>query len=422
MDDQYRQKGRHNGPGRHLPAIAGGRPVRETYLPYARQWIEEDDIRAVTRVLRSDWLTTGPTLAEFERQFAARVGARYAVAFSSGTAALHGACFAAGVGRGDEVITSPITFAASANCALYLGAKPVFADIDPHTYNIDPAEIEKKITPATRVILPVHFTGQPCDLDPIHALAAKHNLTVIEDAAHALGAEYRGRPIGGLSDMTIFSFHPVKHITTGEGGMVTTNSEEYRQWLLLFRNHGIVRDPDLLVDDQGPWYYEMQDLGYNYRLTDIQAALGLSQLARLDRFLERRREIAQMYNEAFAHLPEVTIPYQAPHARSAWHLYVLALNPDRLKASRRRIFEALRAENIGVNVHYIPVYRHPYYRWLGDPDSCSLSGFYCPNAEDLYQRIITLPLFPAMTDRDVRDVIAAVKKVILWYSGDVSVH
>ncbi|AEG15357.1 UDP-4-keto-6-deoxy-N-acetylglucosamine 4-aminotransferase [Desulfofundulus kuznetsovii DSM 6115] len=397
-----------------IPAIAGGEPVRETYLPYARQWIEEDDIEAVARVMRGDWLTTGPTLAEFEKQFAARVGARYAVAFSSGTAALHAACFAAGVGRGDEVITSPITFVASANCALYLGAKPVFADIDPHTYNIDPVEIEKKITPQTKAIIPVHFTGQPCDLDAIHALAEKHNLVVIEDACHALGAEYKGQPVGCLSDMTIFSFHPVKHITTGEGGMVTTNSAELYQWLLLFRNHGITRDRELMVEDQGPWYYEMLDVGFNYRMTDIQAALGLSQLRKLDRFLERRREIARTYNEAFAGLPEVEIPYQAPYGRSSWHLYVLALKLEHLKFDRRQVFEALRAENIGVNVHYLPVYRHPYYRWLGNPDSCSLSGFYCFHAEELYERIITLPLYPAMNDGDVRDVITAVRRVIAW--------
>ncbi|MCS5696665.1 UDP-4-amino-4,6-dideoxy-N-acetyl-beta-L-altrosamine transaminase [Desulfofundulus thermocisternus] len=401
-------------PELQTPAIAGGRPVRETYLPYARHWLEEDDIEAVTRVLRGDWLTTGPVLAEFEKQFAARVGARYAVAFSSGTAALHAACFAAGVGRGDEVITSPITFVASANCALYLGAKPVFADIDPRTYNIDPAEIEKKITPQTKAIIPVHFTGQPCDLDAIHALAEKHNLVVIEDACHALGAEYKGQPVGCLSDMTVFSFHPVKHITTGEGGMVTTGSDELYHWLLLFRNHGITRDREFMVEDHGPWYYEMLDVGFNYRLTDIQAALGLSQLRKLDRFVERRREIARTYNEAFAELPGVEIPYQAPYGRSSWHLYVLALRLELLKYDRRQVFEALRAENIGVNVHYLPAYRHPYYRWLGDPDSCSLSGFYCLRAEEFYERAITLPLFPAMSDNDVQDVITAVRRVMAW--------
>ncbi|MCL6448925.1 MAG: UDP-4-amino-4,6-dideoxy-N-acetyl-beta-L-altrosamine transaminase [Armatimonadetes bacterium] len=397
-----------------LPAVAGGRPVRDDFLPYARQWIDEDDVAAVSEVLRGDWLTTGPAVAAFEREFAARVGAAFAVAVSSGTAALHAACFAAGVGRGDEVITSPLTFVASANCALFLGARPVFADVDPKTYNISPKEIEKKITLQTKAIVPVHFTGQPCDLDPIHEIARRHNLVVIEDAAHALGAAYKGRPIGDLSDLTVFSFHPVKHITTGEGGMVTTNDEELYQWLLLFRNHGIVREREMLVEDQGPWYYEVQDLGYNYRLTDIQAALGLSQLKKLDRFLARRRRIAAKYNEAFAALPEVEIPYQAPYADSAWHLYVLALRLDRLRKSRREIFEALRAENIGVHVHYLPVYRHPFYRWLGDPDSCTLEGFYCPCAEELYERIITLPLFPAMSDRDAADVIAAVYKVISW--------
>ncbi|WP_078060728.1 UDP-4-amino-4,6-dideoxy-N-acetyl-beta-L-altrosamine transaminase [Desulfotomaculum copahuensis] len=381
-------------------------------LPYARQLIEQDDIDAVTEVLRSDWLTTGPTVAEFERRFAARVGARYAVAVSSGTAALHAACFAAGLGRGDEVITSPLTFVASANCALFLGAKPVFADIDPDTYNIDPAEIEKKITAQTKAIIPVHFTGQPCDLDAIHDIARRCKLSVIEDAAHALGAEYKGRPVGGLSDMTVFSFHPVKHITTGEGGMVTTNDEELYQWLLLFRNHGITRDPEMMTENHGPWYYEALDLGFNYRLTDIQAALGLSQLRKLDRFLARRRAIAAIYNEAFAQIPAVRIPWQAPYGRTAWHLYVLSLNLEQLKKDRAEIFAALRAENIGVNVHYIPVYRHPYYRWLGDPDSCSLQGFYCYQAEELYRRLITLPLFPAMTDRDAADVVAAVRKVL----------
>lgn len=399
---------------KELPAIAGGRPVRDTFLPYARQWIEEDDIAAVSKVLRSDWLTTGPFIAEFEKEFAARVGAAFAVAVSSGTAALHAACFVAGIGRGDEVITTPLTFVASANCALFLGARPAFTDIDPKTYNISPGEIEKRITPATKAIIPVHFAGQPCDLDPIHEVSRRHNLVVIEDAAHALGALYKERSIGSLSEMTIFSFHPVKHITTGEGGMVTTNSKELYRRLLLFRNHGIIRERELLGEDHGPWYYEVQDLGYNYRLTDIQAALGLSQLKKLDRFLKRRRQIAALYSEAFADLPEVEIPYQSPYADSAWHLYILALRPENLQKNRREIFEALRAENIGVNVHYLPVYRHPFYRWLGDPDNGNRQGFYCPNAEEIYQRMITLPLFPAMSAHDAANVITAVYKVISW--------
>jgi len=399
-----------------LPAIAGGRPVRETYLPYARQWIEEDDVAAVVEVLKSDRLTTGPKIAEFEAAFARYVGARYAVAVSSGTAALHAACFAAGVSRGDEVITTPLTFVASASCILFMGAKPVFADIDPHTYNIDPEDIERKITPKTTAIIAVHYTGQPCDMGAIQEIAARHNLAVIEDAAHALGAAYKGRRIGSLGSLTIFSLHPVKHITTGEGGVVTTDDEDLYHWLLLFRNHGIVRDRARMVKDEGPWYYEVQDVGYNYRMTDFQAALGLSQLRKLDRFLARRREIVARYNEAFRDLAEVTVPYQAPWAQSAWHLYVLALNLERLRVGRREIFLALRAENIGVNVHYIPVHTHPYYRWLIDPTVCPLGeASPAPRAEALYPRLITLPLFPAMTDRDVEDVICAVRKVIAYY-------
>lgn len=399
-----------------LPAVAGGKPVREKYLPYARQLIEEDDVAAVVEVLKGDWLTTGPKIAEFEAAFARYVGAKYAVALSSGTAALHAALFAAGVSRGDEVITTPLTFVATANAVLFMGAKPVFADIDPQTYNIDPADIERKITPKTTAVIAVHYTGQPCDMDAIHAVAERHNLAVVEDAAHALGAAYKGRRIGSLGNLTAFSLHPVKHITTGEGGVVTTDDEELYHWLLLFRNHGIVRDRARMVKDEGPWYYEVQDIGYNYRMTDFQAALGLSQLGKLDRFLGRRREIAARYNAAFQDLPEVTVPYQAPWAESAWHLYVLALNLDRLRAGRREIFLALRAENIGVHVHYIPVHTHPYYKWLIDPTVCPLGeGSPAPRAEALYPRLITLPLFPAMTDRDVEDVIRAVRKVITWY-------
>ncbi|MGQ9756419.1 MAG: UDP-4-amino-4,6-dideoxy-N-acetyl-beta-L-altrosamine transaminase [Desulfotomaculales bacterium] len=399
-----------------LPAVAGGKPVREKYLPYAHQLIEEDDIAAVVEVLKGDWLTTGPKIAEFEAAFARYVGAKYAVAVSSGTAALHAACFAAGVSRGDEVITTPLTFVASANCIIFVGAKPVFADVDPQTYNIDPADVERKITPKTTAVIAVHYTGQPCDMDAIHAVAERHNLAVIEDAAHALGATYKGRRIGSLGNLTAFSLHPVKHITTGEGGVVTTDDEELYHWLLLFRNHGIVRDRARMVKDEGPWYYEVQDVGYNYRMTDFQAALGLSQLGKLERFLARRREIAARYNAAFAGLPEVTVPYQAPWAESAWHLYVLALNLDRLRAGRREIFLALRAENIGVHVHYIPVHTHPYYKWLIDPTVCPLGeGSPAPRAEALYPRLITLPLFPAMTDRDVEDVVYAVKRVLAYY-------
>jgi len=379
--------------------------AREQLLPYGRQWIDEEDIAAVVNVLRGDFITQGPAIAAFERALAERVGARYAVAFANGTAALHGACFAAGVGPGDEVITSPITFLASSNCVLYCGGRPVFADIRPDTYNIDPDEIAKRTTERTRAIIPVDFAGQPAEMDRIMALAKERGLVVIEDAAHALGASYDGRPVGSLADMTMFSFHPVKHITTGEGGAIVTDSEAYYEKLLLFRNHGMTRDPAKLLSPDGPWYYEMHELGYNYRITDIQAALGLSQLDKLERFVELRRSIARTYTEAFSGMDGIVVPYQHPKAESSWHLYVLRWEPDRFRGTRREIFEALRAENIGVNVHYIPVYRQPYYRRLGYTDVG------CPNAERYYGTAVTLPLFPKMTPEDVRDVVRAVRKV-----------
>ncbi len=382
------------------------KPIRKELLPYGHQWIDEDDIQAVVDVLRSDYLTTGPKIAEFEQAFAKYVGAKYAIAVSNGTAALHAAVFAAGIGPGDEVITTPITFAASANCALYLGGRPVFADIDPDTYNIDPQEIRKKITKKTKVIIPVHFTGQPVNLDEIHAIAKEHHLTVIEDAAHALGATYKGKQIGGLSDLTTFSFHPVKQITTGEGGMITTSNEEYYRKLSLFRTHGITRDRELMLEDDGEWYYEQLELGYNYRLTDFQAALGLSQLRKLENFLKRRKEIARRYHEAFKKIPGLILPYQAEQTGSSWHLYVIQINSEVTAIDRNKFFKSLRSRNIGVNVHYLPVYHHPFYRRLGYP------GNLCPNAEQFYQRAVTLPLFPGMRDRDVDDVIETVVEVL----------
>lgn len=391
------------------PAILGGSPVRQELLPYGKQWIEEDEIEEVTAVLKSDFITQGPKISEFEKRFADYVGSKYAVAIANGTAALHAAVFAAGISRGDEVITSPITFAASANCILYQGGIPVFADILEDTYNIDPVEIKKRITPLTKAVIPVHFTGQPVDLDEVHRIARKYNLVVIEDAAHALGAKYRGQRIGGLSDMAIFSFHPVKHITTGEGGIVTTNNREFYEKLILFRNHGITRDRDKLTRDEGPWYYEMQALGYNYRLTDLQAAMGIKQLAKSEKFINLRRKYVQIYNEVFKDIEEVIIPYEKPGCDSSWHIYVIQLRTEMISVGRKEIFAALRAENIGVNVHYLPVYLHPYYRELGYPQGL------CPKAERLYERIITLPLFSKMTDQDVTDVIRAVKKVIGYY-------
>ncbi|MCD9023664.1 UDP-4-amino-4,6-dideoxy-N-acetyl-beta-L-altrosamine transaminase [Cohnella silvisoli] len=383
------------------------RPRRTTFLPYGRQWIDERDIEAVSAVLRGDYLTTGPLVPEFEGKLAEKVGARYAVAFANGTAALHAACHAAGIGEGDEVITTPLTFVASANCILYQGGTPVFADIDEQTYNLDPRAVESLITDRTKAIIPVDFAGQPANLTKIHELANQYGLIVIEDAAHALGATYKSLKIGSVSHMTMFSLHPVKHITAGEGGVITTDNEVYYRKLLDFRNHGIVRDPSYLEHaTPGKWYYEMQTLGFNYRLTDIAAALAISQLDKLDDFVGRRRAIAQTYNQAFRDLDILDTPYQEGSGESSWHLYVIRLNLQRLNVGRDEIFDRLIRENIGVNLHYIPVYLHPYYERLGYPPGL------CRKAEQLYETILTLPLYPAMTDEDVEDVIHTVRQVL----------
>lgn len=389
-----------------LLAIKGGKPVRTNVLPYGHQWIDDEDIASVVEVLKRDWITQGPKVEEFEKKIAEYCGAEYAVAVSSGTAALHTACSVAGISQGDEAITSPITFAATANAVAYCGGKPVFADIREDTLNIDVEEIRKKLSPKTKAILPVDFAGHPADLDEIKAIAEERNLIIIEDACHALGAEYRGRKIGSLSNMTILSFHPVKHITTGEGGMVLTDSEEFYKKLRVFRHHGIVRD-DL---DKSPWHYEIYDPGHNFRITDFQCALGISQMKKLDRFVERRREIAARYNEAFAELEEIITPLENSDVKAAYHIYVIQLRTEMLKVGRKEVFEALRAENIGVNVHYMPLHLHPYYqREFG-----YRKGDY-PRAEGYYERAITLPIFPKMSDKDVEDVIGAVKKVIQYY-------
>lgn len=372
------------------------------YIPYGRQSLDEEDIQAVENVLRSDYLTTGPKVSEFEKRVAEYVGAKYAVAVSNGTAALHVACLAAGIQEGEEVITSPITFAASSNCVLYCGGKPVFADIDQDTYNISPEELESKITERTRAIIPVHYTGQPCQMDEIHRIARKHHLLVIEDAAHALGAAYHGRKIGSLSDMTCFSFHPVKPITTGEGGMITTDDEALYKRLLLFRSHGITRDEEFLEENQGAWYYEQVELGYNYRITDIGCALGISQLNKLDGFLKRRREIARRYDEAFSKCEGLKTPTLIQDCNSGWHLYMVqVLNQD-----RKVVFDRLREVGVGVNVHYIPVYHHPYYQRNG------YGGVCCPEAEKFYERAISLPIFPALTHEQQEYVIEQVIQAV----------
>lgn len=371
------------------------------FISYGHQIITDEDIKAVTETLRSPYLTQGPKIKEFEEGIANYVGAKYAVAFCNGTAALHAACYAAGIGEGDEVITTPITFAASANCVRYLGGTVVFADIDERTYNINPSEIEKKITSRTKAIIPVDFTGQPADMDAIMEIARKHNLLVIEDGAHSLGAEYKGKKVGTFADMTMFSFHPVKPITTGEGGIIVTNNEEYYEKLLLFRSHGITKTPYAL--EQGDWYYEMVDLGFNYRMTDIQATLGLSQLKKIDVFLARRREIAKIYNEAFANEPLLQIPEQLGGTNSGWHLYMLQLSD---KLDRKKIFNQMRELNIGVHVHYIPVYWHPYYQKLG------YSKGLCPVAEKWYEHALTLPIHPSLEEGEIRFIINSLKKFI----------
>jgi len=368
------------------------------YIPYGRHYIDSDDIKEVTKVLRSDWITQGPKIEEFEEKLAHYCGAKYAVVVSSGTAALHIACLVAGIKPGEEVITTPVTFVASANCILYCGGKPVFADIQEDTANIDPEEIRKKITKKTKAIIPVHYAGQPCDLKEIQEIAKRHNLTVIEDAAHALGAEYKGSKIGSCkySDMTIFSFHPLKSITTGEGGAILTNSKEYYEKLIMFRQHGVTKDrTKFKFNNDANWYYEMHYLGYNYRLTDIQCALGLSQLRKLDKFIKRRRQIAQIYNKELSKLDGIELPVGKKGVKSARHLYTIRIKGNK----RRKIFEALRKRGIGVHLHYIPVYLQPYYQQLGYRKGA------CPVAENYYNRAITLPLYPKMRDKDVKSVV-----------------
>lgn len=391
-------------------AIQGGAPVREQKLFYGHQYIDDKDIEAVVEVLKSDYLTCGPKITELENRLCEITGAKYAVAVSNGTAALHIACQAAGVREGDEVITTPITFAASANCALYCGAKPVFADINERTYNIDPDSVKAHITEKTRAVVAVDFTGQAVELDGLQELTKEKGIVLIEDGAHSIGTKYKDKGVGSIADMTTFSFHPVKTVTGGEGGAVLTNSEEYYKKLLLYRAHGITRDPSLMEkESHGTWYYEQISLGMNYRMTDIQAALIISQLDKLEKFSKRRKEIVARYNEAFQELPEITVQEEIPESDTTRHLYILRLKLDKLKVGRKEFFDAMAAENICCNVHYIPVYYHPYYEKLGYQKGL------CPKAETLYEEMMSLPLYYSMTDQDVEDVIQGVRKVVESY-------
>jgi len=391
-------------------ALYRGQPVRDNWLPYGHHSIDEEDIAAVVQVMRSDWITQGPKVEEFERAVAEFCGAKYGVAFSSGTASLHGACAAVGLGPGDEAITTPFTFVATANCLLYQGATPVFADVCSDTLNIDPINVDRCIGPRTKAILLVDYAGHPADLEVFLKLAERTGLVVVEDACHALGAEYNGRRVGGISDMTVFSFHPVKHITTGEGGMVTTNDVEFARRLRMFRNHGIDSDARKR-ETEGRWSYDMVTLGYNYRMTDIGSALGLSQLQRLATNLARRQEIARRYTEVFENLRGIVPLTVRPDVVPAFHLYPIRLDLPILNCGRDEFLRALRAENVGANVHYVPVHMQPYYRRM-----FGYRGGEFPVAEKESNRLISLPIFQSMSDQDVDDVIEAVRKLVTHYA------
>lgn len=394
---------------KHL-AIFGGKPIRQTRINYGRQWIDDDDIQSVVDTLKSDYLTCGPKVAELEKKLSDYTGAKYAVACSNGTAALHLACITAGIGQGDEVITTPITFAASANCALYCGAKPVFADINAETYNIEPSSIRERITSKTKAIVAVDFTGQAVEHDEIRKICDEFGLVFIEDAAHAIATKYNGKQVGSLANMTCFSFHPVKTITGGEGGAVLTNNAKYFETLSFARTHGITHNQNLYeYVPEGPWEYEQIMLGYNYRITDIQAALLISQMQKLDKFKARRKEIVAMYDSAFSEVPEIIVQKEIPQSDACRHLYIIRLALEKLNCTRREFFDAMSAENIQCQVHYTPVYWFPHYRRLGYKRGL------CPKAEKVYKGIMSIPLYPKLTDSDVNDVIAAVKKIVEYY-------
>ncbi len=401
-----------NGSGKEKTlAIFGGTPVRKERIFYGRQWIGEDDIQAVADTLRSPYITCGPMVTALERKLCEITGAKYAVAVSNGTAALHCACIAAGIGPGDEVITTPITFAASANCALYCGATPVFADINPDTYNIDPASVREKITERTKAIVAVDFTGQVVEIEALRAICDEYHLYLIEDAAHSIGSAYNGVQVGNLADMTTFSFHPVKTVTAGEGGAIMTNDEELYRKLVLAHTHGITKEEAEMEEGphEGIWYYEQQSLGYNYRMTDFQAALLVSQLKKLPDFKKRRQELVAKYNEAFSKLPGIIVQQEIPESDSCRHLYIIQLDFTKLSCTRREFFDAMSKENVQCQVHYIPVYWFPHYQRLGYAKGL------CPKAEAVYKGILSIPLYPMLTDTDADDVICAVRKVVDYY-------
>jgi dTDP-4-amino-4,6-dideoxygalactose transaminase len=383
------------------------RPVREKFLPPFAPSLGQEEYDEVLDTLRSGWITMGPKTKRFEEAFREFVGCEHAVAVSSCTAGLHLALVAGGIGPGDEVITTPLTFCSTANVVVHQGATPVLADVSPDTLNVDPHEIEKKITSRTKAIIPVHLGGQPCEMEKINALAQEHELLVIEDAAHAMGAEYNGRRVGTLSEITVFSFYATKNLTTGEGGMICTEDTALAGKMEMLRLHGITRDAWKRYADQGSWYYEVLLPGYKYNMTDLQAALGLHQLAKQEEFLPLRERYAAMYTDAFDQLPEITAPYIEPHVRSAWHLYVIKLELDRLTIDRAQFIEALRRENIGTSVHFIPLHLHRYYR-----QTYGFSKGDFPIAERAYERVVSLPLYPRMSEGDVEDVIEAVTKVV----------
>lgn len=373
-----------------------------SFIPYGRQWIKDDDIKAVIDVLKSDWLTTGPSVDAFEKAIVGLTGAEYGAAVSSGTAALHTAMYATGIGAGDEVIVPTITFAATANAVVFQGATPVFCDVDADTLLIDPSLIEAKINSKTKAIIAVDYAGQPCDYDALHEIADRNKLVLIADACHSIGALYKSRKVGTLANLTVFSFHPVKHITTGEGGMVVTNNPEYSKRMKMFRNHGITLDHRQRAK-KDTWFYEMVDLGYNYRITDFQCALGISQLKKLPAWINRRQEIASRYNQAFNSTSTIKLLAVNSNVSHVYHLYVIKL----CDIERDKVFSSLRTAGIGANVHYIPVHLHPFYR-----KQFGTKQGLCPVAEASYKQILSLPMFPAMTDEEVDIVISAVKKAV----------